>query len=272
MAQIKILSKKKSLMNNGFIDLKDRKVKKSGPLVLVLMTVGLCFIAQCSQQDGSDYLIEAVRTSIPLTIDGVLDETAWQKANPVLLKNNRSGQVIGDNNLSTHVMTCYDDRMLYIAFVCKDPDIWTNYTQRDEHLWKEEAIEVFIDVDDIPSTYVEIEVSPANVLFDSYIVDPEEIDISATAAFNLPGIRTAVDIQGTLNLREDKDDRWTVELAVPFSDLATERISSVNTATAIKINFFRIDKNQGIEAAGYAWSPTGDRFHKPSVFGKLIFR
>jgi hypothetical protein len=81
-----------------------------------------------------------------------------------------------------------------------------------------------------------------------------------------------VNIQGTLNQHNDRDNRWTVEIAVPFSDLTTERMKNVDTETAIKINFYRLDKNQDMASAGYAWSPTGGRFHKPSAFGKLLFK
>ena len=229
-------------------------------------------LAGCTPQAGPAYIIEAVRTGNPLTIDGLLNEEAWQKASPVSLRENRSGQEVTDEGLSTRVRTCYDNTTLYIAFVCNDPDIWTTYTQRDEYLWQEEAVEVFIDVDDLPETYVEIEVSPANVLFDSYIVDPQNIDIPATAAFNMPGLKTAVALQGTLNNHADIDSCWTVEIAVPFNDLASERNKTVSPGTKIKINFYRLDKNQGREPAGYAWSPTGGRFHKPSVFGSLLFK
>jgi hypothetical protein len=251
---------------------KNQIVKKICTLAFPMILICQCFLTQCTQPVGSDYIIEAVRTPVPLTIDGLLDESAWQEAPPVLLKDNRSGQEIDDERISTRVMTSYDDRMLYVAFVCNDPDIWTNYTQRDEHLWEEEAVEVFIEVDDIPDTYVEIEVSPANVLFDSYIVDPEEINIQATAAFDIPGIRTAVNVAGTLNMRDDTDNSWTVEVAIPYRDLITDRKKNVDTNSEIKINFYRLDKNKGMDSAGYAWSPTTGRFHKPSVFGELRFK
>jgi hypothetical protein len=78
-------------------------------------------------------------------------------------------------------------------------------------------------------------------------------------------------VEGTLNKRDDTDHRWTVEIAVPFRDLGTERNRHISKDTVIKINFYRLDKNQGMDSAGYAWSPTGARFHKPSVFGQLIF-
>lgn len=238
---------------------------------IILVLGVLLFLIQCSANIENEYEIDAIYTSIPLKIDGKPDEAIWQQANQIVLKENRSGNNVSDARLRTEVMTCYDDITLYIAFICNDPDIWTSFAARDEYLWEEEAVEVFIDVDQVLENYVEIEVSPANILFDSYIVDPEKIDVAETARFDLQGIRTGVKINGTLNERDDKDDSWTVEIAVPFKDLNTENTAEVNAKTEIKINFFRLDKNQGMEPRSYAWSPTGARFHKPSVFGKLIF-
>ena len=226
----------------------------------------------CTRQVQPEYSLEAIRADSAPVINGHLNEPVWQRAKSVWLKDNRSGESVTDARVTTRVMTCYDDSTLYIAFICKDPDIWTSYTQRDEYLWQEEAVEVFIDVDDEPDTYVEIEVSPANVLFDSYIIDPVNIDIPATAAYDLSGIRTAVVVNGTLNKRDDTDVSWFVEIAVPFRDLVNDKIKSVSSRTNFRINFYRLDKNTDMDAAGFAWSPTGARFHKPSVFGTLIFK
>ncbi|GAB3007443.1 hypothetical protein GCM10027284_26930 [Cyclobacterium sediminis] len=207
-----------------------------------------------------------------MTIDGRANEPIWKQAKPITLKNNRTGKEVQESALQTHVKACYDDTNLYFLFKCNDPDIWADFTQRDEYLWKEEVVEVFIDVDDNPDTYVEIEVSPANIIFDSYIVDPENIDVPATAKFNLPGLKTGVTVQGTLNKRDDKDISWTVEMAIPFEDLANATTEKVSPETEIRLNFYRLDKNQGQEFASYAWSPTGKSFHKPAVFGKLVFK
>lgn len=173
--------------------------------------------------------------------------------------------------LKTHVKACYDDSTLDFFFVCNDPDIWSSFTQRDEHLWENDAVEIFIDVDGDPETYVEIEVSPANVLFDSYIVNPISIHVPKTALFNLTGIRTAVVVCGTPNKRNDKDNHWTLEIAIPFARLANKNIKEVTTAKKIKINFYRIDENLGMKRWSYAWSPTFVRFHEASYFGNLTF-
>ena len=238
--------------------------------IYILLCTLLEFV-QCSENIREDYQIEAIYTSVPLIIDGKLDEYVWQQTKPVVLCENHSKKNIIKEELLTKVAACYNDSTIYFAFICNDPDIWTSFKERDDYLWKEEAVEVFIDVDKVMETYVEIEVSPANILFDSYIVDPEKIDVAETARFDLQGIRTGVKINGTLNESDDKDKSWTVEIAVPFKDLNTENTPRVTSKTEIKINFFRLDKNRGMRSCSYAWSPTGARFHKPSVFGKLIF-
>ena len=238
----------------------------------IVMLSTLFLLMQCAVDTSAAYTIEAIHTSVSPIIDGNENDAIWQKISPIMLKDNGLGIEAKKVALQTYVKACYDDSNLYFFFHCEDPDIWTSFTHRDEHLWKNEAVELFIDVDDVPETYVEIEVSPANVLFDSYIVDTLNIDVAKTALFNLKGIRTAADMSGTLNKRDDKDNHWTVEIVIPFSDLANETIEQVTNTTQIRINFYRLDKNQGMERRAYAWSPTGGRFHKPSYFGNLTFK
>ncbi len=254
----------KNLINNHFC------LKRN--LSILLSALFSYLFLSCWTAKAQDYQIEAGFVANPPELDGNLEDSAWQIATQSVLKENSTGNQVQDPALVTYVMTCYDANNLYIAFLCQDPDIWSTFTQRDEYLWKEEAVEVFIDVDDIPENYVEIEVSPANVLFDSYIVDPDNIDVPATAMLNLSGIRTAVHVNGSLNKRGDSDKNWSVEIAIPFKDLITERTKEITLETEIKINFYRLDHNRGSERGAYAWSPTGGGFHKPSVFGRLILK
>jgi len=215
---------------------------------------------------------EALRTHKAVFIDGKLDENIWRETRAILLKENESFSDIADSTRQTIVRICYDKLNLYLSFDCKDADIWGTFDQRDQHLWTEEAVEVFIDTDDNENDYVEIEVSPKNTLFDSYIIDPFNIDVPATSEFNLQGIRTAVSISGTLNQRNDEDTSWTVEISVPFTDLQKSFDRGKIADTIWRINFYRINRDYGRIPENYAWSPTGGRFHKPSVFGILKFR
>jgi len=225
-----------------------------------------------TQQDtNKNLLVHALRTYSGITIDGTLDELIWRATQPILLKKNHTSPYNADSIRQTLVRVCYDSLNLYISFECMDVDIWGTFDKRDQHLWTEEAVEVFVDVDNNENDYVEIEVSPKNTLFDSFIVDTLNIDVSATSKFNLPGIRTAVAVRGTLNHQHDNDSSWTVEISVPFRDLEAHFDKRKITDLTWKINFYRINRDDGKMAEYFAWSPTGGKFHRPSVFGTLKF-
>ena len=213
----------------------------------------------------------ALRTSEPLSIDGHLDEAIYQQAPRLYLKNSISKQRIDDPAYESYAQVAYDDRYLYVAFHSKDPDIFSNYSKRDEHLWKEEAVEVFIDTDNEKNNYLELEVSPKNVLFDSYIVDPQNIDVEATAKLDLKDIHTGVFVSGTVNKRNDSDEGWSVEIAVPFAELVEDFHPDQLKKAEWKINFYRINRDES-PLQYMAWSPTQGSFHQPDKFGRIIFR
>jgi len=242
--------------------------------ILKVMMFQLFIILSCNdvhETSGRLPKIIASYSDNEMKIDGLLTEKIWQKAQAVYLRENKTGNSQTDPNLSTTVQTAYDRNNLYIAFLCNDPDIWGNFTNRDQHLWTEEAVEVFIDTDTISNTYIEIEVSPNNVLFDSYIVDPVNIDIEATKEFELEGIRTAVSVDGSVNDENNPDRQWTVEISISLKELVDENHVIIPGKTEWRINFYRIERKRTGESIGYAWSPTGARFHKPAAFGILQF-
>ena len=138
--------------------------------------------------------VKAVKTNEVMRIDGHLDESVYQKAGRVYLKNSIDKTSIADPAYETYAKIAYDDTHLYIGFSCNDQDIHSSFSKRDEYLWEEEAVEVFIDTDSEPDNYVELEVSPKNVLYDSYIVAPQNIDVEETLKYNLKGIKTAVSV------------------------------------------------------------------------------
>ena len=215
--------------------------------------------------------IVSVKTDEPMVIDGQLSESVYQKAYKVFLKNSMDKKVISDPAYETFAQVCHNEEYLFIAFSCKDKDIHSSFTKRDEYLWKEEVIEVFIDTDSKPNNYIELEVSPRNVLFDSYIVNPKEIDVPATIKFDLKDIKTAVAVKGTVNKRNDDDQWWTVEMALPLKEMVADYSPDKLPAYSWKINFYRINDDKS-PLKFMAWSPTQGSFHQPDKFGTIIFR
>jgi len=211
------------------------------------------------------------KTKEKIEIDGHLSEAIYQNAYTIFLKNSRDKQAISDANYTTAIQVFHDTENLYLAFTANDLNIHSQFTNRDDSLWLQEAVEVFIDTDiSTPNQYAEIQVAPSNILYDSYIVNPTKIDVPATKKFNFKNIRTAVQVNGTINNNKDKDQSWTVEIAIPFEELLKdfepEKLSTYNWA----INFYRINQDGG-PLKYMAWSPTEGSFHQPTRFGTLVF-
>ena len=238
---------------------------------MMLIPFFMTYQNRAEAEEKSNRVYIASRTQTPVIVDGLLEEESWRTAQSLVLRDNKTGSAVSDSSRLTVVKSCFDHENLYIGFICYDSDIWGNFTKRDQHLWTEEAVEVFIDVDDKPNTYIEIDVSPNNVLFDSYIVNPVDIDVEATSKFDLPHMKTAVSVDGTINKRDDIDLSWTVEIVIPFRDMIKDFNVDTLGEAKWKVNFYRIDRGPEV-VFHYAWSPTGGRFHQPSVFGMLLFK
>ena len=214
--------------------------------------------------------IISTKTNEAINIDGRLNEAIYNKAYKIYLKNSMDKQAIQDHAYETFAQVFHDNKNLYVAFYCNDKDIHSSYSKRDETIYKEEAVEVFIDTDNQPNDYVEIEVSPKNVLYDSWITDPKNID-AETKKYDLKAIQTAVQLEGTTENRIDTDQSWTVEIAIPFEELIKDYHPDKLKSYRWKINFYRL--NQDASPLRYiAWSPTQGSFHQPDKFGEIIFQ
>ncbi len=66
-----------------------------------------------------------------------------------------------------------EESFLYIRVICDDDHIVSRFTERDDPLFEEEAVEVFLSAgSDDPHHYFEFEVSPHGVLWDGIITSP----------------------------------------------------------------------------------------------------
>ena len=203
-------------------------------------------------------------------IDGHLDEEIYGNLTKYPLMNNMTGASIEGGDLQSYFQLYHDKENMYVAFSNVDRKIHSSFLNRDDHLWEEEAVEVFIDTDENPHDYVEIEVSPANVFFDSYIVDPFHIDVTATKAYDLKNHKTGVHVKGTLNNNEDEDQGWDVEISIPFNELVKDYQPDLLSSFKWKINFYRIERD--VDGIPYrSWSPTFLNFHQPAKFGMIRF-
>jgi hypothetical protein len=91
------------------------------------------------------------------SLDGLAG--CWSPAGRVFLKDNVSGR---PPIWGTEVRVGRHQEELLILFICQDPDPSATKTKRDDHLWEEDVVEVFIDPFGDLDCYFEFEVNPLN--------------------------------------------------------------------------------------------------------------
>lgn len=185
----------------------------------------------------------------------------------------------GPGQYETRFRALWDDMGLYLRFEATDPNPWHTMTKKDEHLWDEEVVEIFIDLDHSGRDYYELEISPANVVCDLRMVSPwpdKEGDID----WDFEGLETRV------HARTDEAGKTTGWTAVAFLPWHGFRALPSARGVALppkpddtwRVNVFRIKRPGGPEAPEKesvfaAWSPPSARsFHDPSAFRPFIFQ
>jgi len=159
---------------------------------------------------------------------------------------------------------CYNAQALTIRFDCADRDIWGTFSRRDDPLYDEEVVEVFLAPGEAdPVRYAEFEVSPDGVLFDALIHNPtsERTELKVDQAWNCPGVRWSAG-------RNDAAGHWWAVLVIPWLAVApVDHLPRVWRA-----NFYRIERPRDDMPEFSCWSPTMTEpadFHKPAWFGVL---
>ena len=100
-------------------------------------------------------------------------------------------------------------RDLRVLFDCVDRDPWATMRARDNRLYEEEVVEVFLDPVGDLECYFEIELNPLNTVLD-LVLRKSPSGRRMDLRWQCAGLRTAV--QRTLH-------GWTAELAIPFESL-----------------------------------------------------
>lgn len=195
-----------------------------------------------------------------VTVDGALDEAVWAEPG-IALVTSLDGEPSEDpsEDPGTEVWFAWDDSALFVAARIEDPDVWSEYAEHDDPLYRQEAFEVFVAGERAEDGYLEFQVSARNVTFDAHFRAYRKGDEAWDSAWT-----TAVNVRGTVNERGDPDDPderdegWTVEAAIPWSEICdrTGATCPPRPGTRLRVNAFRLEKADRKRQAGYALSPT----------------
>ncbi|NUP99590.1 MAG: carbohydrate-binding family 9-like protein [Armatimonadetes bacterium] len=172
----------------------------------------------------------------------------------------------------TAVRLVYDSHHLYVAFRCHDNDIWGTLHERDDPIYDEEVVEVFLDPEGAGRRYFEIEVSPHNVVLDG-INTWDNGELRWDDSWDCAGLRTAVAMDGDAGPELTADRWWSATLAIPFDALG---LAAPRAGEAWRANLYRIERSRRTGEEFQAWRPTQQpgeppMYNVPARFGWLEF-
>jgi len=196
------------------------------------------------------------------------DETAWGGASAIAW---------GPVPYETRFRALWSPAGLFLRFDADDPSPWHTMTRKDEHLWEEEVVEIFIDLDRSGRDYYELEINPANVVCDLRMIAPWP-DKKGDIDWDLAGLETRVHARNAAG----SPPGWTATAFLPWSgfrSLPSARPVSLppEPGDAWRFNVFRIERPGGPKSPEKdtmfaAWSPPSvQSFHDAGAFRDLVF-
>jgi hypothetical protein len=159
-------------------------------------------------------------------------------------------------------------------------------------VYHEHDFELFLDPDGDNHDYYELEINALGTVWDLFLTRPYRDDGAYLSAWEITGLESAVALEGTLNNPGDRDQGWTVELALPWPALAqaARRPCPPAPGEVWRMNFSRVEWHLDVEEGAYqkrvdpatgaalpeenwVWSPQGlVAMHYPERWGLLRFQ
>ncbi|RKR12051.1 carbohydrate binding protein with CBM9 domain [Flavobacterium sp. 90] len=230
----------------------------------------------------------ASKTVTPVIIDGDQSDAAWNKADWTDLFEDIENGV--KPKYATKVKMLWDETNFYILAKMEEPHVWANLKQRDTIIFYNNDFEVFVDPDSDTFNYYELEINALNTAWDLFLSKPyREEDKVVLNDWNIPGLKSAVKVNGTLNNPNDTDEGWVLEMAIPWASYKTSYFDQNVPADKFwRVNFSRVNWQHDIKNGSYerkkdaegkflpeynwVWSPMGViDMHEPEKWGYVYF-
>lgn len=246
----------------------------------ILLVAGFCCAALVAQP--KQYVCH--RASAPIKVDGRIDDAAWAKASWTDYFVDIVGPERPSPRFKTRMKMLWDAQFLYIAAELEEPNVWATLTAHDSVIFRDNDFEVFLNPTGDGLNYFEFEINALNTGWDLFLPKAYNKGGKADNSWEMPGYKSAVAINGTLNDPRDTDRGWSVELALPWSAFV-ERSGKGKPAPgeAWKMNFSRVEwqtriadgkteKIKGLPEDNWVWSPQGAvNMHIPEKWGVVKF-
>jgi hypothetical protein len=262
--------------------------------LLMLLLAGIA-VGQCNAGESAEWRekMEPIvprgylcrHTAAPILVDGKLDDAAWAGAPWTADFVDIQGESMPKPRFRTRAKMLWGDDYLYIAAEIQEPHVWATLTQHNSVIFQDPDFEVFIDPTGSTHNYYEFEMNALNTSWNLMLDKPYMDGGKPDKAFDIPGLKTAVHINGTLNNPADTDRGWTVEIAFPWKVLAqhARHPGPPREGEQWRIDFSRVEwqitTNGGVYRKvpdtpedNWIWSPPGVvDMHRPEMWGVVQF-
>jgi hypothetical protein len=253
------------------------------PFSRIALATGLFFAIAAYAEEPKRY--DCARAASPVRVDGRLDDPAWESAAWTDFFVDIEGDVKPRPRFRTRAKMLWDDDRFYIAAELEEPDVWASLTKHDSVIFHDNDFEVFLNPTGDTLKYFEFEINALNTGWDLFLPRPYKQGGKADNTWEIPGLQTAVAIDGTLNDPRDRDRGWTVEIAFPWTAFV-ERSGKgrPKAGEEWRVNFSRVEwqhdvaggkyvKRPGLKEDNWVWSPQGlIDMHVPERWGYVRFR
>ncbi len=201
----------------------------------------------------------------PVPVEENIVTGPWRGAEAVELLDCISGEIPG---MSTHCKLLWDDTYLYVGYQAEDDTIVATYTERDDPLYEEDVVELFLAPAPGLKYYYEFNFSPRNVILDAIVLnDDGRAGVGRGDLMTL----TEWDCTGLQMTSRMKNDGWVVTAAIPFAQLHFAGNHPPQPGETWRANLCRIEYG-GPDTEFSAWSPPEILdFHTTEKFGQIVF-
>lgn len=227
----------------------------------------------------------------PFVLDGRLDKDFWADVPFTDDFLDIEGDHMPTPRFRTRVKMQWDDENLYIGAVLEGNEIWAHQTERDCVIFQDNDFEIFIDPDSDTHVYIEFEMNARNTVWDLLLSKPYRDNGKAINGYDIHGLQTAVHIDGKLNEVNSENQRWSVEVVIPFAEIGSCSYGNASPKDGdfYRVNFSRVqwkaDEKDGAWAKrinpetnapypedNWVWAPTGViNIHYPELWGYVFF-
>jgi hypothetical protein len=241
------------------------------PVILIGVIPIFSLMVSCGKAPGPHAvaaLSHVGRITAPPVIDGVLEDECWKHTESLEFVRAVDGKKPGQ---PTTLRMAADSTFLYLAFECQDSDAASDVTQFDGPVEDQDCIALLIDAGSDTTGYFMIAVAPTGAVHDAYILNGGNGKaVKTLSCWNCEKLLASVSVYGAGAKPGNEDRFWTVEMAVPFSQILTSPRIPPAPGDSWRVNFCRVDIAGGRELS--AALPIGATdMHRPYSFGNIFF-